>query len=151
MNTHLTVRELNLAEDEKVTAFQYRFGTVRKGFTEVDSPAYLVQVGKGLSDGEEIRNHIRLSGEKLGITHTKEDETVTLLVKPQPPGSGSGGNPVKTEDVPTGDASNVLVCLAAVCVSGAALIWLLAVVRRRRKNLLKFFEKSSKIQGGRKP
>ena len=151
VNTHLTVRELNLAEDEKVTAFQYRFGTVRKGFTEVDSPAYLVQVGNGLSDGEEIRNHIRLSGEKLGITHTKEDETVTLLVKPQPPGSGSGGNPVKTEDVPTGDTSNVLVCLAAVCVSGAALIWLLAVVRRRRKNLLKFFEKSSKIQGGRKP
>lgn len=150
VNTHLTVRELNLAEDEKVTAFQYRFGTVRKGFTEADSPAYLVQVGNGLSDGEEIRNHIRLSGEKLGITHTKEDETVTLLVKPQPPGSGSGGNPVKTEDVPTGDASNVLVCLAAVCVSGAALIWLLAVVRRRRKNLLKFFEKSSKIQGGRK-
>ncbi len=151
VNTHLTVRELNLAEDEKVTAFQYRFGTVRKGFTEVDSPAYLVQVGNGLLDGEEIRNHIRLSGEKLGITHTKEDETVTLLVKPQPPGSGSGGNPVKTEDVPTGDTSNVLVCLAAVCVSGAALIWLLAVVRRRRKNLLKFFEKSSKIQGGRKP
>ena len=142
-NTHLTVSDLNLAEGEEVTAFQYRFGTVNKGFTELEKPEYLVQVKTGLSDGEGIVNRIELTGDKLGITYSAEDETTTRLDKPESQSSGSGGSPVRTEDVPTGDSSNAGWYLCLLCVS----VITAAGILYGRKKALKSAGKSDKMKG----
>ena len=142
-NTHLTVSDLNLAEGEEVTAFQYRFGTVNKGFTELKKPEYLVQVKTGLSDGEGIVNRIELTGDKLGITYSAEDETTTRLDKPESQSSGSGGSPVRTEDVPTGDSSNAGWYLCLLCVS----VITAAGILYGRKKALKSAGKSDKMKG----
>ena len=142
-NTHLTVSDLNLAEGEEVTAFQYRFGTVNKGFTELEKPEYLVQVKTGLSDGEGIVNRIELTGDKLGITYSEEDETTTRLDKPESQSSGSGGSPVRTEDVPTGDSSNAGLYLCLLCVS----VITAAGILYGRKKALKSAGKSDKMKG----
>lgn len=142
-NTHLTVSDLNLAEGEEVTAFQYRFGTVNKGFTELEKPEYLVQVKTGLSDGEGIVNRIELTGNKLGITYSAEDETTTRLDKPESQSSGSGGSPVRTEDVPTGDSSNAGWYLCLLCVS----VITAAGILYGRKKALKSAGKSDKMKG----
>ena len=142
-NTHLTVSDLNLAEGEEVTAFQYRFGTVNKGFTELEKPEYLVQVKTGLSDGEGIVNRIELTGDKLGITYSAEDETTTRLDKPESQSSGSGGSPVRTEDVATGDSSNAGLYLCLLCVS----VITAAGILYGRKKALKSAGKSDKMKG----
>lgn len=142
-NTHLTVSDLNLAEGEEVTAFQYRFGTVNKGFTELEKPEYLVQVKNGLSDGEGIVNRIELTGDKLGIAYSAEDETTTRLDKPESQSSGSGGSPVRTEDVLTGDSSNAGWYLCLLCVS----VITAAGILYGRKKALKSAGKSDKMKG----
>ena len=134
INTHLTVSGLNLADGEEVTAFQYRFGTVNKGFTELEKPEYLVQVKTGLSDGEEIVNRIELTGDKLGITYTTEDETFTHIDKPETSNGGgrtSDSAPTALPLVLTGDRSEVIIwCIIATTAVIAAGI----IVWNRRKN-----------------
>ena len=144
VNTYLTVSRLNLADGEEVTAFQYRFGTVNKGFTELEKPEYSVQVKTGLSDGEEIVNRIELAGNKFGITYTTEDETITRLDKPQVPGSGSRGSstPVQMDNVPTGDSTKAGLYLCLMCTAGAVMACLLAA----KKKPLKFTGKSSRMK-----
>lgn len=106
----LLTEELGLEEGEEVTAFQYRFGTVNKGFTELDKPEYLVEVKDGLTDGEEIRNQIEVTGEKFEITYTAEDETVTIVKKPGDSSEDSQDpDPTRLISVRTGDSA--LPCL----------------------------------------
>ena len=127
-NMHLTVSGLNLADGEEVTAFQYRFGTVNKGFTELEKPEYLVQVKTGLSVGEEIVNRIELTGDKLGVTYTTEDETLTRIDKPETTNGGGGSDSVPTAlpPVQTGDRSGVLIwCIIAVTavIAVGIIVW----------------------------
>ena len=121
INTHLAVSDLNLADGEEVTAFQYRFGTVSKGFTELEKPKYLVQVKTNLPDGEKIVNRIELTGDKLGITYSTEDETLTRIDKPETSNGGGGtssSEPTALLPVQTGDKSGVLIwCMAAVAAT----------------------------------
>ena len=134
INTHLTVSDLNLEEGEEVTTFQYRFGTVNKGFTELEKPEYLVQIKTGLSNGEEVVNRIELTGNKMGITYTTEDETVTRTDKPETSNGGGGtlsSEPAALSPVQTGDRSGVLIwCIIATTAVIAAGI----IVWNRRKN-----------------
>ena len=144
MNLHLLTADLNLKEGEEVTAFQYRFGTVEKDFTEIEKPEYLVQVKTGRTDGEELLNHIELTGEKLGITYTAEDETITRIEKPEKPdGSSEGSSPVQPVDVPTGDDIPVSLYLCLSCAAAAAL----AGILHGRKKRLKFCGKFRKMKG----
>lgn len=144
MNLHLLTADLNLKEGEEVTAFQYRFGTVEKDFTEIERPEYLVQVKTGRTDGEELLNHIELTGEKLGITYTAEDETITRIEKPEKPdGSSEGSSPVQPVDVPTGDDTPVSLYLCLSCAAAAAL----AGILHGRKKRLKFCGKFRKMKG----
>ena len=144
MNLHLLTADLNLKEGEEVTAFQYRFGTVEKDFTEIEKPEYLVQVKTGRTDGEELLNHIELTGEKLGITYTAEDETITRIEKPEKPdGSSEGSSPVQPVDVPTGDDTPVSLYLCLSCAAAAAL----AGILHGRKKRLKFCGKFRKMKG----
>ncbi len=136
INTNLAVSDLNLAEGEEVTAFQYRFGTVNKGFTELEKPEYLVKIKTGLSDGEEIVNRIELAGDKLGITYTAEDETGTHVVKPENPDSGStpvNAEPVKLQPAQTGDDAPVYVLGFAVIILAAAILLFIRSIRKKRK------------------
>ncbi len=144
MDMYLPVSGLNLPEGEEVTAFQYRFGTVNKGFTELQKPEYLVQVKPGRTDGEELLNHIELTGEKLGIIYTAEDETITRIEKPEKPdGSSEGSSPVQPVDVPTGDDTPVSLYL---CLSGAAAAALAGILHGRKK-LLESCGKFRKMKG----
>ncbi len=144
MNLHLLTADLNLKEGEEVTAFQYRFGTVEKDFTEIEKPEYLVQVKTDRTDGEELLNHIELTGEKLGITYTAEDETITRIEKPEKPdGSSEGSSPVQPVDVPTGDDTPVSLYLCLSCAAAAAL----AGILHGRKKRLKFCGKFRKMKG----
>ena len=144
MSLHLLTADLNLKEGEEVTAFQYRFGTVEKDFTEIEKPEYLVQVKTGRTDGEELLNHIELTGEKLGITYTAEDETITRIEKPEKPdGSSEGSSPVQPVDVPTGDDTPVSLYLCLSCAAAAAL----AGILHGRKKRLKFCGKFRKMKG----
>ncbi len=124
-NTELLVSELNLADGEEVTAFQYRFGTVNKGFTELQKPEYLVQVKTGLADGGEIVNRIELAGDKLGVSYLVEDETVTKVEKPYISDGGSGldnQTPLSLQSSQTGDKTVIgawlLTAVAAVIITG---------------------------------
>ena len=144
MNLHLLTADLNLKEGEEVTAFQYRFGTVEKDFTEIEKPEYLVQVKTGRTDGEKLLNHIELTGEKLGITYTAEDETITRIEKPEKPdGSSEGSSPVQPVDVPTGDDTPISLYLCLSCAAAAAL----AGILHGRKKRLKFCGKFRKMKG----
>ena len=139
-NTELPVSELNLADGEEVTAFQYRFGTVNKGFTELQKPEYLVQVKTGLADGEEIVNRIELAGDKLGVSYLVEDETVTKVEKPY---ISDGGNspdnqaPIFLQSAQTGDKTAIgvwlLTAVAAVIITGIVIARKMIENRRRKE------------------
>ena len=136
VNTHLAVSDLNLADGEEVTAFQYRFGTVSKGFTELEKPEYLVKIKTGLLNEKEIVNRIELAGDKLGITYTAEDETETRVVEPENPGRGStpvNTEPVKLQPAQTGDAAPVYVLGFAAIILTAAILLFIRSIRKKRK------------------
>ena len=71
---------MGLGEDEYVTEFQYRFGTVPP-FFEVDvNPYYDVVVDRDVDLNTVLVNHIKLTGNKFGKYLTSEDETETRLL-----------------------------------------------------------------------
>lgn len=151
VNSCLTKEGLNLTEGEKITAFQYRFGTVKPGFAETEKPVYYVQAGSGLADGEKLVNHIELTADKLGIAYTVEDETLTRIVKPENPVSGSGGSsPARVTDVPTGDNTSAALHLCLACTAAAALVLVWSLHGKSRK-LQKTTEKAHGRKGEQKP
>ena len=151
VNSCLTKEGLNLTEGEKITAFQYRFGTVKPGFAETEKPVYYVQAGSGLADGEKLVNHIELTADKLGIAYTVEDETFTRIVKPENPVSGSGGSsPARVTDVPTGDNTSAALHLCLACTAAAALVLVWSLHGKSRK-LQKTTEKAHGRKGEQKP
>ena len=58
----LNFKELDLAEDEYVTDYELRFGTVKIGFQEVYSPILYCDIIEGLRNGYVFTNHTRVSG-----------------------------------------------------------------------------------------
>lgn len=125
----LLTAELGLEEGEEVTAFQYRFGTVNKGFTELEKPEYLVQVKK--ADALNIlENRVVLQGNKQGVSYTEEDRTQTVVEKRKVTETGKNQTPQKTDKVPTGDYTRILFYLILL---GAALSVLPVILYRYKK------------------
>jgi len=54
--------EVVLKEDEYITEYEFRFGTVDKGFKETESPALFCNVLDGLSNGFVFTNFTKVSG-----------------------------------------------------------------------------------------
>lgn len=133
-STVLLTAELGLAEQERVTSFEYRFGTVERGFTELEKPVYSVQVRENVSCSEVLENVVTLTGDKFGITYTEEDRTLTCLEEPsQPEGSGGGSRPERTDNVPTKDAQRPELYLGLGLTVGAGMLGLVREMRRRKK------------------
>ena len=76
----LKVADMGLGEDEYVTQFQYRFGTVPPFFEVDENPYYDVVVDRDVDMDTVLVNHIKLTGNKFGKYLTSEDETETRLL-----------------------------------------------------------------------
>ena len=133
----LKVADMGLGEDEYVTEFQYRFGTVPP-FFEVDvNPYYDVVVDRDVDQNTVLVNHIKLTGNKFGKYLTSEDETETRLLYGKIRASingknGNGGWFVHTNGSPkTGDQGNLA---GAVLVLIAGIMLIAASIKKRKGN-----------------
>lgn len=133
----LKVADMGLGEDEYVTQFQYRFGTVPP-FFEVDvNPYYDVVVDRDVDLNTVLVNHIKLTGNKFGKYLTSEDETETRLLYGKIRASingknGNGGWFVHTNGSPkTGDQGNLA---GAVLVLIAGIMLIAASIKKRKGN-----------------
>lgn len=133
----LKVADMGLGEDEYVTEFQYRFGTVPP-FFEVDvNPYYDVVVDRDVDLNTVLVNHIKLTGNKFGKYLTSEDETETRLLYGKIRASingknGNGGWFVHTNGSPkTGDQGNLA---GAVLVLFAGIMLIAASIKKRKGN-----------------
>ena len=77
----LSVEKLMLEEGEEIRTFQYRFGTVEKGFQEEKAPVYFVKAKEKLDKEGIIENRVVLTGDKLGNIYEAEDRTYTKLIQ----------------------------------------------------------------------
>ena len=57
--------KLKLQEDEYVTEYEFRFGTVKAGFSEVESPVLYCDMLDGLGNGFVFTNNTKVSGTYL--------------------------------------------------------------------------------------
>ncbi len=133
----LKVADMGLGEDEYVTEFQYRFGTVPP-FFEVDvNPYYDVVVDRDVDLNTVLVNHIKLTGNKFGKYLTSEDETETRLLYGKIRASingknGNGGWFIHTNGSPkTGDQGNLA---GAVLVLIAGIMLIAASIKKRKGN-----------------
>lgn len=136
----LKVADMGLGEDEYVTEFQYRFGTVPP-FFEVDvNPYYDVVVDRDVDLNTVLVNHIKLTGNKFGKYLTSEDETETRLLYGKIRASingknGNGGWFVHTNGSPkTGDQGNLA---GAVLVLIAGIMLIAASIKKRKGNKMR--------------
>lgn len=133
----LKVADMGLGEDEYVTQFQYRFGTVPPFFEVDENPYYDVVVDRDVDMDTVLVNHIKLTGNKFGKYLTSEDETETRLLYGKIRASingknGNGGWFVHTNGSPkTGDQGNLA---GAVLVLFAGIMLIAASIKKRKGN-----------------
>lgn len=133
----LKVADMGLGEDEYVTQFQYRFGTVPPFFEVDENPYYDVVVDRDVDLNTVLVNHIKLTGNKFGKYLTSEDETETRLLYGKIRASingknGNGGWSVHTNGSPkTGDQGNLA---GAVLVLIAGIMLIAASIKKRKGN-----------------
>lgn len=131
----LKVADMGLGEDEYVTQFQYRFGTVPPFFEVDENPYYDVVVDRDVDLNTVLVNHIKLTGNKFGKYLTSEDETETRLLYGKIRASingknGNGGWFVHTNGSPkTGDQGNLA---GAVLVLFAGIMLIAASIKKRK-------------------
>ena len=133
----LKVADMGLGEDEYVTQFQYRFGTVPPFFEVDENPYYDVVVDRDVDLNTVLVNHIKLTGNKFGKYLTSEDETETRLLYGKIRASingknGNGGWFVHTNGSPkTGDQGNLA---GAVLVLFSGIMLIAASIKKRKGN-----------------
>ena len=74
----LNFNELKLSEDEYVTEYEFRFGTVKVGFQEVESPILYCNMLDGLGNGFIFTNHTMVSGTYYDAYVEDKDEWTTI-------------------------------------------------------------------------
>lgn len=133
----LKVADMGLGEDEYVTQFQYRFGTVPPFFEVDENPYYDVVVDRDVDMNTVLVNHIKLTGNKFGKYLTSEDETETRLLYGKIRASingknGNGGWSVHTNGSPkTGDEGHIA---GAVLLLLAGFMVIAASIKKRKGN-----------------
>lgn len=75
----LNFKKLELQEDEYITEFEFRFGTVKIDFKEVESPIVYVNVLNNLKNGFTFTNNTRVSGNYLEEEIEDKDEWTTII------------------------------------------------------------------------
>ena len=74
----LNFNELKLAEDEYVTEYEFRYGTVKVGFQEVESPILYCNMLDGLGNGFVFTNHTKVSGTYYDACVEDTDDWTTI-------------------------------------------------------------------------
>lgn len=75
----LDFNNLELKEDEYITEFEFRFGTVQSDFMEVESPIVYVNVLNDLKNGFTFTNNTRGSGNYLDEYIEDKDKWTTII------------------------------------------------------------------------
>lgn len=75
----LDFNKLELQENEYITEFEFRFGTVKIDFHEIESPIVYVNVLDGLKNGYVFTNNTRVSGDYLEEHIEDKDKWTTII------------------------------------------------------------------------
>ncbi len=75
----LDFNKLELQDDEYITEFEFRFGTVKVDFHEIESPIVYVNVLDGLKNGYTFTNNTKVSGDYLGKNIEDKDKWTTII------------------------------------------------------------------------
>ena len=75
----LNFKELKLEKDEYITEFEFRFGTVKVDFHELESPIVYVDVLDNLKNGFTFTNNTRVSGDYLEEHIEDKDKWKTVI------------------------------------------------------------------------
>ena len=78
-NYELDFTSLNLQIDEYITDYIFEFGTVKAGFSQVESPFIFVRVNKYLKDGREFVNFTEVKGYYNEILVSATDSWKTII------------------------------------------------------------------------
>ena len=74
----LNFKELTLQEDEYVTDYEFRFGTVKIGFQEVESPILYCDIVEGLGNGYVFTNSTKVKGTYFEKKVEDNDDWTTI-------------------------------------------------------------------------
>ena len=74
----LNFKELDLQEDEYVTDYEFRFGTVKIGFQEVESPILYCDIIDGLGNGYVFTNQTKVKGAYFEKEVEDDDDWTTI-------------------------------------------------------------------------
>ena len=76
---HLDLSTIALQRDEYITDFIFEFGTVKAGFSQVESPFIFVKVNNYLKNGTEFINYTEVQGYYNTIKITATDSWKTTI------------------------------------------------------------------------
>lgn len=81
VNNEVSFKTAELEEDEFITEYELRFGTVKAGFSEVEAPILYCDMLEGLGNGFVFTNHTKVFGnyEDKYVEDTDEWTTVTYF------------------------------------------------------------------------
>ena len=81
VNNEINFKDANLEDDEYITEYQFRFGTVKVGFSEVEAPILYCDMLDNLENGFVFTNYTKVFGnyEDKYVEDTDEWTTVTYF------------------------------------------------------------------------
>lgn len=81
VNNEVSFKDAELEEDEFITEYEFRFGTVKVGFSEVEAPILYCDMLEGLGNGFVFTNYTKVFGnyEDKYVEDTDEWTTVTYF------------------------------------------------------------------------
>ena len=81
VNNEVSFKTAELEEDEFITEYEFRFGTVKVGFSEIDAPILYCDMLEGLGNGFVFTNYTKVFGnyEDKYVEDTDEWTTVTYF------------------------------------------------------------------------
>ena len=81
VNNEISFKDADLVEDEYITEYQFRFGTVKVGFSEIEAPILYCDMLDNLENGFKFTNYTKVFGnyEDKYVEDTDEWTTVTYF------------------------------------------------------------------------
>lgn len=79
VNNEIDFTNLELANDEYVTEFQLRFGTVKIGFSNVEKMTVTTKVIEGLQKDSVFKNNVNVEGTYIDVPTEDEDDVPTKV------------------------------------------------------------------------